>query len=133
SSWFCFHCSGDPRDLHSFPTRRSSDLVGVGDGGVGGHGNRAPDAAAAFLHLRGELGGGGGIALVLGGDVLVGGADELLVDGVAGGAVVLLRERLVGVRGKGGGEACEGGAEGERFLQGVLSFPSRRRAACCRC
>src|SRR5438477_8878820 len=22
-----FHCSGDHRDLHSFPTRRSSDLV----------------------------------------------------------------------------------------------------------
>src|SRR5687768_17985130 len=24
---FFFSCSGDPRDLHSFPTRRSSDLV----------------------------------------------------------------------------------------------------------
>src|SRR5205814_10116072 len=23
---FFFHCSGDPRALHSFPTRRSSDL-----------------------------------------------------------------------------------------------------------
>src|SRR5438034_10489699 len=23
---FFFYCSGDPRDLHSFPTRRSSDL-----------------------------------------------------------------------------------------------------------
>src|SRR5439155_19124023 len=22
-----FHCTADPRDLHSFPTRRSSDLV----------------------------------------------------------------------------------------------------------
>src|SRR5690606_40077440 len=34
-----FSCSGAPRDLHSFPTRRSSDLtVAVGDGGeqVGG-------------------------------------------------------------------------------------------------
>src|SRR5438270_13743673 len=25
---FFFYCSGDPRDLHSFPTRRSSDLRG---------------------------------------------------------------------------------------------------------
>src|SRR5947199_8078057 len=24
--FFCFYCSGDHRDLHSFPTRRSSDL-----------------------------------------------------------------------------------------------------------
>src|SRR5690606_42155248 len=24
---FCLHCSRDPRDLHSFPTRRSSDLL----------------------------------------------------------------------------------------------------------
>src|SRR5882724_12460953 len=24
---FFFYCSGDPRDLHSFPTRRSSDLA----------------------------------------------------------------------------------------------------------
>src|SRR5690606_41743952 len=23
----CLHCRGDPRDLHSFPTRRSSDLA----------------------------------------------------------------------------------------------------------
>src|SRR5438445_1991503 len=27
---FFFSCYGDHRDLHSFPTRRSSDLVGVG-------------------------------------------------------------------------------------------------------
>src|SRR5438874_9443397 len=26
---FFFSCSGDHRDLHSFPTRRSSDLVGA--------------------------------------------------------------------------------------------------------
>src|SRR5439155_20105215 len=26
-SFFFFQCSGDHRDLHSFPTRRSSDLV----------------------------------------------------------------------------------------------------------
>src|SRR5947207_15926060 len=24
---FCFHCARPPRDLHSFPTRRSSDLL----------------------------------------------------------------------------------------------------------
>src|SRR5204863_9641444 len=27
-----FYCSGDPRDLHSFPTRRSSDLAMPGAG-----------------------------------------------------------------------------------------------------
>src|SRR5205814_8948528 len=26
-SFFFFHCYGDHRDLHSFPTRRSSDLL----------------------------------------------------------------------------------------------------------
>src|SRR6266404_8425526 len=26
---FFFYCSGDHRDLHSFPTRRSSDLFGI--------------------------------------------------------------------------------------------------------
>src|SRR5206468_11349490 len=29
SSFFSFYCSGDPLDLHSFPTRRSSDLRGA--------------------------------------------------------------------------------------------------------
>src|SRR5436190_4539620 len=28
----CSYCSGDHRDLHSFPTRRSSDLVNVPEG-----------------------------------------------------------------------------------------------------
>src|SRR5205085_4681710 len=27
---FLFYCSGAPRDLHSFPTRRSSDLTSAG-------------------------------------------------------------------------------------------------------
>src|SRR5437868_14634549 len=27
--FFFFYCSGDHRDLHSFPTRRSSDLISV--------------------------------------------------------------------------------------------------------
>src|SRR5689334_24995097 len=29
---FFFYCNGDPRDLHSFPTRRSSDLPPPGGG-----------------------------------------------------------------------------------------------------
>src|SRR5437773_9306822 len=29
--FFFFSCSGDHRDLHSFPTRRSSDLVELGE------------------------------------------------------------------------------------------------------
>src|SRR5699024_12416144 len=34
---FFFSCAGDPRDLHSFPTRRSSDL-----GAARGAGGRGP-------------------------------------------------------------------------------------------
>src|SRR5688572_31612652 len=29
-AWFFSYCSGDHRDLHSFPTRRSSDLHAAG-------------------------------------------------------------------------------------------------------
>src|SRR5438034_11389441 len=33
--YFCsFHCYGDYRDLHSFPTRRSSDLAGPTEPGI---------------------------------------------------------------------------------------------------
>src|SRR5690606_42049117 len=32
--FFCWY--GDSRDLHSFPTRRSSDLGGIGRRGIGG-------------------------------------------------------------------------------------------------
>src|SRR5262245_65142599 len=35
--FFFFYCDGDHRDLHSFPTRRSSDL-GAGSGGGSRHG-----------------------------------------------------------------------------------------------
>src|SRR5690348_18203811 len=59
SSLFFFSCYGDHRDLHSFPTRRSSDLVGLGplvvraaqeladDGDV----RDAPEALEALLLL----------------------------------------------------------------------------------
>src|SRR5690606_41747440 len=48
-SMFFFYCSGDPRDLHSFPTRRSSDLDAVRVAGARriGHGVALPDEAEA--------------------------------------------------------------------------------------
>src|SRR5690606_41177427 len=39
-SYVFFYCHGDPRDLHSFPTRRSSDLAADGSGDGGGAGDQ---------------------------------------------------------------------------------------------
>src|SRR5690606_41829054 len=44
-----FYSSGDPRDLLSFPTRRSSDLRRCGGGGRGRHCVCLRDAAACSL------------------------------------------------------------------------------------
>src|SRR5690625_7416825 len=46
---FFFYCSGDHRDLHSFPTRRSSDLRldGAGRGAGLGRSDRDPSSGAA--------------------------------------------------------------------------------------
>src|SRR5205085_12484281 len=52
---FFFLCSGHHRDLHSFPTRRSSDLDGAGGGGDGVHPrlvHRAPDPGGRLAGLR---------------------------------------------------------------------------------
>src|SRR6266536_5461554 len=48
-SFFFFSWSGDPRDLHSFPTRRSSDLSAAvpAQGAVGGEGAVNPGAPLA--------------------------------------------------------------------------------------
>src|SRR5207247_7750165 len=43
-SFFFFQCSADHRDLHSFPTRRSSDLNALHN--VITHGNRSPATLA---------------------------------------------------------------------------------------
>src|SRR5439155_27009538 len=40
---FFFQCYGDHRDLHSFPTRRSSDLVTFTNKGIVGAGRLAHD------------------------------------------------------------------------------------------
>ena len=92
--------------------------------GVRRHRDLAPDALAALLHLLdSSIASRLGVALVLGGDVLVRGADQLLVDGVAGGAGALLGELLVG---EGGGcRRAAAAASGERasssgFLCGGL-------------
>ena len=47
-------------------------------GGVRRHRDRAPDTGAAFADFFGQLGNGIALALVLGGDVLEGWADQLL-------------------------------------------------------
>src|SRR5438552_16516855 len=57
---FFFHCSSHHRDLHSFPTRRSSDLS-AGAGGRPGAGGRGPVAletgpvGASFAQGRNRL------------------------------------------------------------------------------
>src|SRR5688572_24843698 len=75
------------------------------DAGVGGHRHLAPVADSALLHLLDQHRFGLGIALVLLCDFPVGRPDQLLVDRVAGGAGVLLRELLAG---EGGGGDCDG-------------------------
>src|SRR5437773_7384958 len=54
---FFFYCSGDHRDLHSFPTRRSSDLGDPGEplrsrGARGPDPPRAPVRGWRIRHLR---------------------------------------------------------------------------------
>src|SRR5205823_13192147 len=53
SSSFFFHCYAPPRDLPSFPTRRSSDLkfLRAGDGAA----RRVVRAMAAFEDVLGEV------------------------------------------------------------------------------
>ncbi len=60
------------------------------------HRDLTPDALATGLDLGGQFVDRAGIALVLGGDVLVGRADKFLVDGMAGHAVLGLGQCLVG-------------------------------------
>src|SRR5207248_9334631 len=51
-SSFFFHCSGTPRDLHSFPTRRSSDLAAARRAGPGAAGPLEP--GDPLLRRRGD-------------------------------------------------------------------------------
>src|SRR6266480_2943961 len=78
--------------------------VGIGNTGVGRHRNLSPHALAALFHLVDQLGFGRLVAAVLGGDLLVGGTDQLLVHGVTGEAAVLPGKLLVRPRGQRGSE-----------------------------
>src|SRR4051794_31597453 len=69
--------------------------VGIRHGRVRRHGNLAPDADAALLHLFKELRLGRLVVGVLGRNILVRRADDLFVDLVADEAVVLFGELLV--------------------------------------
>src|SRR5262245_31441557 len=60
--------------------------VGVGNAGIGRHRHLAPGALAALLDLLDELRFRAGIAAVFRRNILVGRADQLLVDRVAGEA-----------------------------------------------
>src|SRR5207248_11445919 len=51
---FCFPCSRDTRALHSFPTRRSSDLR-IGPYYVGPHGLLQPIADAIKLMIKEDV------------------------------------------------------------------------------
>src|SRR6266513_3361671 len=89
--------------------------IGIGNAGVGRHRNLSPHALAAFFHLVDELGFGRLVAAVLGGDLLVGGTDQLLVHGVAGEAAVLPGKLLVRPRGQRGSERRDAKQEYGRF------------------
>src|SRR5438874_8275009 len=55
--FFFFYCYGDHRDLHSFPTRRSSDLIApTGEARVDAHRGR-PAGHAGPAHSQGAFGG----------------------------------------------------------------------------
>src|SRR5438067_9017624 len=77
SASFFFSCSADPRDLHSFPTRRSSDLPSIGDGAVDYLGRR-PGRGVVELDLGRERRVRRMVVLELLGESpsFVGGADE---------------------------------------------------------
>src|SRR5207302_10358484 len=49
---FFFYCHGPHRDLHSFPTRRSSDL---GNGGSDGGAPVVTPGAPGYLHTQGGV------------------------------------------------------------------------------
>src|SRR3989454_6477728 len=83
--------------------------VGVRDLRVRRHRHLAPDPLAAFLHLVEKLRLGTRVIAVFRRHLLVGVAEQLLVRGVAGEAIVLLREFLLGVRGQRRG--CRQGEE----------------------
>src|SRR5438105_10163412 len=74
--------------------------VGVGHLGVGRHRHLAPDALPALLHLFEELGLGSRVTAVLRRHFLVGRTDQLLVGGMAGEAIVLFRQFLLGIGGQ---------------------------------
>src|SRR5207249_11951931 len=58
-SCFSLYCSAAPRDLPSFPTRRSSDLVGVVAAGVIGAGAALAEHAHRQFGQRPDGGGDG--------------------------------------------------------------------------
>src|SRR5919197_4588396 len=78
--------------------------VAVRHGLVRRHGGLAPHALAALLHLVEELRFSLRVTAVLGRHILVGRADQLLVHGMAGEAVVLLRQLFLRIRGQRGGQ-----------------------------
>ena len=85
-----------PASLQAQDPLHELSRLGLVDLRVGRHRHRAPDAGAALHHLLHQPLRRIGLAGVLGGDVLVGGADELGVDAVARHAVLALRQLLVG-------------------------------------
>src|SRR5687767_2121115 len=113
-------CCGNARSLDREDPLHQGLHVLVLDAGVGRHGDLAPVADPALLHLLRQHRLGLRVALVFPCDLLVGGADELLLDRVAGGARILFRELLAGESGSGGDR---GGREqqGEALHLGVLS------------
>src|SRR2546422_3128139 len=82
------------RLLYRQDVLRECPRLVVGDGPVGRHGNGAPYAGRAFLDLLREIRFGVLAGLVFGGHLLVRGANQFIVQGMAAEACLFLQQLL---------------------------------------
>src|SRR5436190_22951028 len=95
----CSYCSGDHRDLHSFPTRRSSDLVNVPEGCIiDAEGKPTTDPKVFYANPPGAI---------------------LPIAGHKGYGLAILCEVLAGALTGGG---CSNPANADRVINGMLSI-----------
>src|SRR6266702_3317185 len=94
-------CTKRTRLLYRQDVLREGPRLVVGDGPVGRHGNGAPYAGRALLDLLREIRLGVLAGLVFGRHLLVRGANQLFVQGMAAEACLFLQQLL-----RVGGESC---------------------------